>query len=205
MTETINEIAPAIPTKGIAEWAAFKHFERMEQILTRLTRLSWSIRPDSQNPGTYYIAGPPETEVVAEGLTIENAQALVDLVNDLPEALEYFKSLAKLWDVLSDGDLDDYSELDNYLKVIQDYQLKIAQLEGNPAPIPAAATAADLSFMHVGRFVTTIVNPENSQPIRWVKQQDGITVLGVGTEHTYAVPSDSAVTVVVDIESPVAG
>ena len=205
MTETINEIAPAIPPKGIAEWAAFKHFEHMEEILTRLTKLSWSIRPDSQNPGTYYIAGPPETEVVAEGLSLENAQAIADLVNELPEALEYFESLAKLWDVLSDGDLDDYSELDNYLKVIEGYQLKIAQLEGNPEPTPAVTTAADLSFMHVGRFVTTVVNPENSQPIRWVRQQDGITVIGVGVEQTYAVPSDSAVTVRADIESPVAG
>ena len=47
MSETIKDIDAAVPSKGIAEWAAFKHFERIEEILKRLTRLPWSIRPDS--------------------------------------------------------------------------------------------------------------------------------------------------------------
>ena len=201
MSETINEISAAIPPKGIAEWAAFKHFERMEEILKRLTRLSWSIRQDSQNPGTYYIAGPPETEVVAEGLTQENAQAIADLVNELPEALEYFESLAKLWDILSDGDLDEHSELSNYIGVIESYQLRIAQLEANPSPIPEVATAADLSYMHVGKYIKTIVSPDEELPVRWVRQQEGITVIGISIDKTYAVPSDSPVTLLGDVET----
>lgn len=155
MTEDIyrTESDEGVPSTGIANWASFKHLSEIEEALTALTPLPWSAHPDPDREGQYYLGGPPETEVVAEGLTRENAETLVYFINALPEALEHFEDLARLWDVLNDGTLESGDELGTYVEIIGKYQMRIAQLEDNPAPVPEASTAQDLTFMHVGSFL----------------------------------------------------
>lgn len=157
MTDELMQLPDAfeedIPDRGIASWAAFIHFEKINEVLKGLTPLPWSVHPDPEREGTYYISGAPDTAVVAEGLTQKDAFNILYLINELPEAVEHFEELAKLWDVLVDGAPGRVEEVTDYLDTIASYQMKIAQLEANAAPIPEVQVAGDLSFMHIGHYL----------------------------------------------------
>ena len=151
--------ATATPERNVAEWAAYQHFQDIYEAFKNLTPLGWAMHPEPDGGGRFYIGGPPDTEVIAEGLTQENAEAIVNVVNNLPEALEYFEDLAKMWDLAMDlNDDGEEKDKDEFFHTITDvvnrYQIRIAQAEANPAPVPAVATAEDLSYMHVGHLLT---------------------------------------------------
>ena len=172
MTETTDQ---AMPQRNIAEWAAFQHFQDINKILQKLTPLNWTAHPDPESEGLYYIGGPPDTNVVAEGLKQEDAESIVTLINELPEAIEYFEDLAKLWDVAvdlgDDGEEIDYEVIfPTITEVVNKYQLRIAQLEANPAPVPEVAVASDLTYMHVGHLLQVPALDRGSLPIVGVKQ-----------------------------------
>lgn len=185
-TPTPSEVAEAVdhpdePTSKVAEWTAVTHLSRIEGYLGMLTTGPWAVHPDPESPGTYYLSGPPETRVVAEGLTLEDANAILGVINELPETLEYFTDLARLWDVFNDGILDSQSdELRTYLEVISKYQMHIAQLEGNPAPIPEVSSAADLSFMHVGHLLTVEGTEYDALPIVAVSRAGELVSIRAG-------------------------
>lgn len=138
---------------SVAQWAAFQQLVALDESLKILTSQPWSVHEDPATMGRFYISGPPETEIVAEGLTLNNAVVLVSIVNSLPEVVENYADLAKLWDALSDGVVDSPRDSDIFIEVVRKYQIRIAQLEGNPSPIPEATTASDLSFLHIGHYL----------------------------------------------------
>lgn len=186
------------PTTGIASWAAMSHLTKIEELVRMLTPTSWAVHPDPDAPGSFYISGPPETAVVAEKMTEQDARAVVALINELPEALEYFEDLARLWDVLNDGVLgSDSDELSTYLEIIRKYQMHIAQLEDNPAPIPPVEVAGDISFMHVGHYLK---HEDLYEPIVSVSQdKDELTVLQVGSSNNILLYLPKTFSVEVDV------
>lgn len=196
------------PESGITQWAAFKHFAAINDVLATLTPLEWSVHLDPERPGTYYIAGAPETAVVAEGLTLDDANSIVFLVNELPGAIEHFEELSRMWDVLLDGSPSDFTEISDYLDTINEYQVKIAQLEGTPAVIPETSVAGDLTFMHVGHFlsVLSMESPDSndhvvaSDPILYVANVQGKVkvTLGGGANTTYILNPDEPVKVTIN-------
>lgn len=189
-----------VPGRGIAKWAAFKHFARINEVLGTLTPLGWSVHHDPQRPGTCYIAGAPETAVVAEGLTIEDANNIVFLVNEMPEAVEHFEELARLWDVLVEGAPENFQEITDYLDTIIDYQVKIAQLEENPSPVPPVAVAEDLNYMHIGHFLVTPDGEGAHMPILSATQRGNKVVVRLGDGDktvTYVLNKDEPVNIVI--------
>ena len=143
----------ALEQGSVAQWASFQQLTRLDESLKVLTSQPWAVHEDPATKGRFYISGPPETEIVAEGLTQNNALVLVNIINSLPEVVENYADLAKLWDALADGVVDSPQDSDIFIEVVRKYQMRIAQLEGNPSPIPEASTASDLSFMHVGHYL----------------------------------------------------
>ena len=189
MTEELAQMLEAfnedIPERGIASWAAFIHFEKMNEVLRTLSPLPWSVRPDPERPGTFYIAGAPDSSIVAEGLTQEDAMNILYLINEMPEAVEHFEELARLWDVLVEGAPNRFDEVTAYLNTIQEYQIKIAQLEAEAAPIPEVSSAGDLSFMHIGHFIVGSGIPElDEQPIVAVSSDGDFVRVNYGRENS---------------------
>ena len=152
----VEEVAPP---RNVTEWAAYQHFQEINTLLRDLTPMNWTAHADPEREGTYYIGGPPDTEIIAENLTKENAESIVKIINDLPEAVEYFEDLSKLWDAAMDmgttaepaNTSDIFSTI---MEVVNRYQLRIAQAEANPAPVPAATIAGELNYMHIGHLLT---------------------------------------------------
>lgn len=180
----LDEPQDDIPDRGITQWSAFKHFADINRLLATLTPLAWGVHLDPERPGTFYIAGAPETAVVAEGMTLENAQSIVSLINELPEAIEHFEELSRLWDVLLDGAPTDFKEVTDYLDTIHNYQMRIAQLEGDPAIIPPVSVAGDLTFMHIGQFFSQGEDDDDApyEPILGVVAKGGKVKVIIGTE-----------------------
>lgn len=150
------------PETEVARWAATKHLDEVEAALSAITPLPWTMHRDPARTETFYISGPPDTEVVMEGLTYDNARNILFLMRSLPETGEFFRDLASLWDVLADAELRGGTEESTYFDIVSGYQLKIAQLEGSPAPVPAVEKAGDLSFMHIGHLL--VLDTVNSGP-----------------------------------------
>ena len=206
MSEDVQEAAQA-PDESIAQWAAFAHLEAVETAVQSMLPLPWSMHPDPGREGLYYISGPPETDVIMEGLTYDNARTLLYLVSNIPQAIEYFRDLAKLWDVLADSALTGSGDLKTYFDVVAKYQMEIAQLEGNPAPIPEVAKAGDLTYMHVGHFVQipTMGGDANYSPLVSVRHLEGGFVaieLGGMRNTLIYLPEDMALSVAVIDSSP---
>lgn len=201
MSEEVAEVLEDdAPQQGIASWAAMIHLRKIEEVIRDLTPTPWAVHPDPDKPGSFYISGPPDTRVVAEGLTQEDATSILYLINELPETIEYFEDLAKLWDVLNDGAIESKAgELNVYLDIIAKYQTHIAQLEANPAPIPEVSTAKDLSFMHVGHMIT-VGEAEMGIPIVSVDQRNesfAIVTAGYDNNIVFYLPKDQPVTVTI--------
>lgn len=191
-----------VPSNGTAAWATFMNLQEMEEASRSLTPLPWAVHPDPDRAGLFYVSGPPETEIIAEGLTEENARNLVFFVNAIPEALEQFEDLAKLWDALADGIPTGTDEVSPYLDTIGKYQMEIAQLAANPAPIPEVTKASELSFMHVGHTLVldglemTEVNYSPITSISTVGDFVKVT-LGESSTTTLLLPQDAPVKVAV--------
>lgn len=144
----------ALEQASVYEWPTFQNFTRLNESLKDLTSQPWAVHEDPATKGRFYISGPPETEIVAEGLTQNNALVLVNIINSLPEVVGSYAELASLWDSLAGNGPNGFpSNPDIFVDTVRKYQMKIAQLEGNPSPIPEANTASDLSFMHVGHYL----------------------------------------------------
>ena len=105
-------------------------------------RLSPGADPED---GAYYISGAPDSRVVADNLSLSDAILITHLINYVPELLTEIEQVQRI--VMSTGPEQ------ALLNVVKQYQEKIGQLSGDPAPIPAAKTAADLSFLHVGCYL----------------------------------------------------
>lgn len=198
-----------VEEEGLASWASFIHLQKIEAAIRALTPMPWRVMPDPEDEEKFYIAGPPETRVVMEGMNQEDAENIVYLINNLPEAIEHFEDLAQLWDALTSGEPDTWEKFDDYLEVIRRYQMHIAQLEGTAAVIPSVSTAADLTFMHIGSWLRVRTSgPENSlyQPIQMVSEvEDFIEVTLGGNGPTTVVmylPKDMAVHVEIPDNQP---
>ena len=198
--ETNSEPAAYNEGKDFAEnWYAFKLFQQITLACRALTSTPWMARPNLDPSQGWYLSGPPETRIVAEGLTQDDAQSLAFLINKLPEAAEAFEDLAKLWTLFEDGSIK-YEEISSYLEIVGRYQTRLAVATGDPKVIPEVETAGELSFLHIG---TQISLPEGyydddiTPPIINVKDLGEVVSLTVGydVENRIILPKDTKVTV----------
>lgn len=151
MTETLDNIpVPESGTPSI-EWPALQTFSEIREELQRMTPRPWGYHQDPARPGTYYISGAPNTNVVAEGLSFEDASGLTRAISMLGKLEAEYKMMSALWDSLAVDDVAGAFNPSEFMKAINSFQLEIAQLQGNPAPLPPVATAGDLTFMHIGQ------------------------------------------------------
>ena len=186
--------------KDFAEnWYAFKLFQQITLACRALTSTPWMARPNLDPSQGWYLSGPPETRIVAEGLTQDDAQSLAFLINKLPEAAEAFEDLAKLWTLFEDGTIK-YEEISSYLDIVGRYQTRLAIATGDPKVIPEVETAGELSFLHIGTQVSLpdgYYDDDITPPIINVKDLGEVVSLTVGydVENRIILPKDTKVTV----------
>ena len=186
--------------KDFAEnWYAFKLFQQITLACRALTSTPWMARPNLDPSQGWYLSGPPETRIVAEGLTKDDAQSLAFLINKLPEAAEAFEDLAKLWTLFEDGAIK-YEEISSYLEIVGRYQTRLAVATGDPKVIPEVETAGELSFLHIGTQVSLpegYYDDDITPPIINVKDLGEVVSLTVGydVENRIILPKDTKVTV----------
>ena len=194
------ETNPEPEGKDFAEnWYAFKLFQQITIACRALTSAPWMARPNLDPSQGWYLSGPPETRIVAEGLTQDDAQSLAFLINKLPEAAEAFEDLAKLWTLFEDGSIK-YEEISSYLEIVGRYQTRLAIATGDPNVIPEVATAGELSFLHIGTQVSLpegYYDDDITPPIINVKDLGEVVSLTVGydVENRIILPKDTKVTV----------
>lgn len=152
--EEVEEVEEETDESNLATWASITFLKNVEEAIRNLTPMPWRVLPDPVEEDMFYVAGPPETKVIAERMSEEDARNLVYLVNNLPEAIEHFEDLAQLWDALYSGEPDNRTRVDDYLEVINRYQIHIAQLMGTASVVPEVSKASDLTFMHIGSWIS---------------------------------------------------
>lgn len=178
------------------EWGDIQELRELKEVLPKLTPLPWSMHMDPTKEGeqTYYISGPPDTSVVMDNLTYDDASTILKIVNSVSTAVEAFDRLAQTVELL-----ETEPDPTSIHKLIREYQLKIAQMSGEPTPIPEVSKAQDLSFMHIGQTLT--LPGGDTFPIYHVEQKPGFTVVHLGDERTiaYFLPDSE---IGVNIETP---
>jgi hypothetical protein len=182
LTPPLDEAAEPQRSKA-DEWGDIQELRELKEVLPKLTPLPWSMHMDPTKVGeqTYYISGPPDTSVVMDNLTYDNASMILRIVNSVSAAVEAFDRLAQTVELL-----ETEPDPTSIHKLIQQYQLKIAQLSGEPTPIPEVSKAQDLSFMHIGQTLT-LPGGETFQ-IYNVEQKPGVTVVHLEGTIAYLPP-----------------
>lgn len=199
MTEDNIPTSPELAHDAILNgWRIFQLAHAYRDFLDTLTPLPWSAREDLQGTGSYYIAGPPESRVVAEGMRGEDAIAIVNMVNAAPALLEGFNDIAEVL-ALQLGvksPVGEEVDHDDYLDIIDKYQLRLAQAEGSPESIPEVKVAGDLSFLHVGMAIDELPDFRLSGDLQiyTVTQVEKATIIRTGTS-TIVLPSDTPISV----------
>lgn len=106
------------------------------------TPLPWTAREGEDG---WYIAGPPETSVVVEGVSKNDALLITDIVNSAARIASHnillHKTLFENDDELSEGAVFDLARR---------LTIELAQATGNPIQLPDVKTAKDLSTLHTG-------------------------------------------------------
>lgn len=129
-------------------WPSDDSIKSIRETLSELPPPPWRFAPDPASPGTYYVSGPADTRIIAEGLSEQDAYNLSHLASLLPQATEQWEEVKNMWDQLEAGDSEGFER--RALKVINDLQLKLAQYEGTTAIVPEVHTVGDLNSLHVG-------------------------------------------------------
>lgn len=195
MTEPLNpeDLSEQVSSE-ISKWADLAHLQSVEDEYSRLNTSTWSMHNDPTKENSYYITS--DNGVVMEGLSYETASGVLSLIRNIPEAIESFKDLSKMWNLVGDEALNSPEDSDEFIKLIHKYQLRIAQLEGSSAPVPEVSKASDLSFMHIGHPML-LPGAEEPLPIYSVHQSpEGFTRVSVGSDSTVAyLPPDMNITV----------
>lgn len=129
-------------------WPPDDSIKSIREALSELPPPPWRFAPDPASPGTYYVSGPADTRIIAEGLSEQDAYNLSHLASLLPQATEHWEEVKNMWYQLEAGDSEGFET--RALKVINDLQLKLAQYEGTMAIVPEVHTVGDLNSLHVG-------------------------------------------------------
>ena len=155
MTENVDSAPEASEGDRLDNWAIFKDVEVLRRVHRELPQGYLSVRQDIDPTRGFYIAGPPETYIIAEGLREDDAYAIVSILNTYLQLLDNFEQLREILTLQLGVPLGQgIADVDDYLDIIDQYQLRIAQAEGTPAAIPPVTTAADLTFMHIGLYLS---------------------------------------------------
>lgn len=112
----------------------------------------WRVMPDPTREGKFYIAGPPDTMVIMDGLEESAAYAIKHVMTSLPAVADYWENVAGLWNYVEEGDMNGFMR--KYMSTLSEMQLKVAALSQSTAVIPNAASAGDLSALHITHEVT---------------------------------------------------
>lgn len=207
LTAPAPEYAEEVEGSRTSDWEITRILNDIGLRLEATTSHPWRVQEDPDPSRGYYISGPPETRIIAEGMTESDAKSVVSIMNMLPDALEHMQDVITLWEALEDGSINTYEEASAYLEVIDRYQKRIAQLSGDPAPIPEVSTAGDLNFMHVGLQLRSAdlftddlnrdgvsITSVSSLPNGYVK----VSAYTLGSKQYYFLPADAKVEVETD-------
>lgn len=132
-------------------WPTADSIDVLNDIMGELPPPPWKYAPDPANPGTFYVSGPADTRIVAEGMTEQDAANLVYLAGAVPQATSFWEDVRQLWHKMESGDAQGFET--RALKIINDLQMRIAQYEGTTAVVPEVTTVGDLNALHVGHTV----------------------------------------------------
>lgn len=161
---------------------------KLRQVITEIER-PLAVRPDLVNDGKFYLTGPPDTEILAEGLTYNLAHALLDLLNvDIFNALERIEELEQAFSIQEERHRSDEGYLN---RTIDQLQLEVAQLEANPAPIPVPKTAGELTHLHVG---STIIEPIYSRIVA-LREEGVFVVVSRGVDGPVVLHKDTPIAI----------
>ena len=147
----------------------------------------WTARPEPDSDKVY-LSGPPGTRLVADNLTLEDANAFTVLVEVLPDFLRKMRFLVDSWEYLvsSPNDRDD-SALINGLVYLQ---TEIARLSGTDLEV-AAEKASDLTYKHISHNLTLTDGEVFLGPITAIRNTAGgrlIQVYLTGNSYVYLQP-----------------
>lgn len=177
MTEPIPEVMPTVPAEGTSSDGLSPEYNRLAAISDGImnivrdttTAQPWTVQQDVD--GTYYIAGAPDTKVVADNLSKADAEGIVAIMSN---AWDYSQEIHNLAKIITDPD-----NPDPMLELVREYHEELGRLQGTIAPIPSVSVAGDLNFLHVGSYLK--VGEHTQFPIYGVTAPEGDDLVSVAT------------------------